>query len=118
MAPGEEPLIGAQVLGRKLLADVVLLADENELPCRTQVGIAQQVVHTEPEILETEFGEPLRRRDVGVEVVLVQRLAAQAAALAVSADPVSGNEQQRGCSEFGQHSAEPFAGDHVRTRIG
>jgi hypothetical protein len=65
---------------------------EQPLPSRTQVGIPQQMVHTEPEVLETEFGEPFRRRDVGVEVVLVQRLAAQAAALAVSADEVPGNE--------------------------
>jgi len=116
VAPGEQPLVGAQILGRELRAHVVLLADEDQLARGAQVAIAEQVVNAVAEVLETELGEVLGGRDVGIEVILMQRLALQAPPLAETADVEAGNEEQCRSGELRQHRAEPFAVKHAAPR--
>src|SRR5437763_1202356 len=109
-----ELLIGALVGLVELAANIVLIADEEELPGRTCIPVTQEMMHAEAEILEAERGEVLRRRGIGIEIVFRERLTFQAAAFPDTSDEKSRSQKQRRCDDVLSQSAEPIGSNHAR----
>ena len=107
-----ELFVGALVFLAHLGADIVLVADEDELPGGARVAVAQEMMHAEAEILEAELREFLRRRDIGIEVVFGERPALQAPALAETADKEPRRQKHRRRHDILRQSADPFGTDH------
>src|SRR5690348_15271388 len=85
----EQALIRAKIRRVEQSLHIVLLADENQLPGRARIVVANKMMHAEPEVLEAEFGEILGRRPIRVEIVLVQRMAFEPLSFTVTADDKS-----------------------------
>ena len=81
------------MLGRlELGADVVLLADEDELARGGRIVVAQEIMHPEPKIVQVKLGEVVAVDAVRVKVVLLEA-ATEFPALLVFAPGVTGREE-------------------------
>src|SRR6266480_7764272 len=56
----------------ELPANIVLLADENELTRRRMILVLEKVVHSEPKIVQIEFAKVLTRDCEGIKIVFLQ----------------------------------------------
>src|SRR6266487_841131 len=64
----------------ELIAHIILLPDEDQLPRRRAVFILEEIMHPKPKILQTELAEILAGDDEWIEIVLFQ-VSAKLAAL-------------------------------------
>src|SRR5262249_48599394 len=110
----DEALIGRHIVRWQKLANIVLLADEDELPRRARIGLAQEVPHGGAEILQTELGEILRRGDIGIEGIICKTLALRTLTLAITANQKTGGQQNERRRNILQHALNPTHGKHPR----
>ncbi len=112
MVLGTELFVGSPVGLAQLITDVVLVADKDELPCRARITVAQEIVHPQPEVFQTEFGKSLRRRGVGIEVVFGQRPPLQPLALPVQTDHEACGQKKSRSDDVLRQSAEPIRANY------
>src|SRR5205814_5995058 len=92
----EELRVNSLLCRLELAPDVILLANENQLPRRRVVLVLKRVMHSKPEIFQTEFAEILATDCERIEIVFLQISPKFATALLVfPPNESSGEKQQR-----------------------
>src|SRR5207244_7632141 len=81
----------------ELSADVVLLADEDQLPRCSVIAVLQEIMHAQPKIFQAELAKVLAANGERIEVVFLEVSPEfPAARLVFSPDETGGQKNQRG----------------------
>src|SRR5690349_12127772 len=102
-----EAFIGAEVGSGEIASDIVLFADEDQLPRRSSVRVPQKILRRQAKVLQAECGEPFGGRNVGIKIVFVQIAAGEPDTLAVPANQKARASKQNRHKEIGDHIIEP-----------
>src|SRR3954447_9433060 len=68
----EQPRVNFLLSRLELGSNVVLFSDEDKMACRPRIEIAQEVMHPEAKILQTEFGKIVAVDRVRIEIVFLE----------------------------------------------
>src|SRR5260370_23860866 len=92
----EELHVNSLLCRLELAADVTLFANKNQLPRRRVVLVLKEVMHSQPEIFQTEFAEILATDCERIKIVFLQISPKFAAAFLVFSPNESSGEKQQG----------------------
>src|SRR5205085_8415086 len=92
----EEPGIDFLLRRFELTADVVLFANKNQLSRCGVIVVLQEIMHSETEILEVEFGEVFAVDRKRVEIVVLEIATVLASFLVFSPEKTGGEQDEGG----------------------